>query len=133
MGRASVLVVDDEQDISHSLAETLRRDLDAEVTVAGSGDDAWRLVQSGRRFDVVIADLRMPGVDGGTLLTRIGAWDDRICRVLMSAFLEGPTVATLVGAHLFVPKPFAVQPLLNRLQRVCLRRHLRREERAAFR
>jgi signal transduction histidine kinase len=68
-GRLRVLVVDDEPDITDVLAEVLERDGHA-VTTAAEGEAALAQIASGA-CDVVVTDLRMPGLDGAGLLRRI--------------------------------------------------------------
>ena len=68
-GRGRVLIVDDEPDIAALLAERLRLSGFSAETAAGGTEALARLAEGG--FDAVITDLRMPGVDGSTLLWRI--------------------------------------------------------------
>ena len=60
-----ILIVDDEPNALELMTRALTRDGHA-VDTASSGDDAWRQLQAAR-FDCVVADLRMPGMDGQEL------------------------------------------------------------------
>ncbi len=63
-----VLIVDDEASIRESLAEFLR-DFDMTVETAETGEDALKIL--GRQpFDVVVADLRLPGIAGDAMIPR---------------------------------------------------------------
>ena len=57
-----VLIVDDEANMRKTLAEILR-DEGYQVTTAASGEEAIRLCQT-NRFEAVLMDVRMPGIDG---------------------------------------------------------------------
>ncbi|MCU0985037.1 MAG: PAS-domain containing protein [Acetobacteraceae bacterium] len=70
-GRLRVLVVDDEPDITEVLAEVLARDGHA-VTTAAEGEAALAAL-GGQAYDVLVTDLRMPGLDGPGLLARLAA------------------------------------------------------------
>ena len=60
-----ILIVDDEPNAREFMTRALTRDGHV-VDTASSGDDAWRQLQAAR-FDCVIVDLRMPGMDGQEL------------------------------------------------------------------
>lgn len=80
--RTSVLLVDDEPEILRAIAWELE-DI-AEVTSAGSVADALALVST-RRFDVVIADLRLPDRWGDELLAHVAARWPKTRRLLLTA------------------------------------------------
>ncbi|MCL2128591.1 MAG: response regulator, partial [Treponema sp.] len=64
-----LLIADDEKNIREGLAASLEMDGYRTVCAAG-GDEAWKLYGKGD-IDLVITDLRMPGVDGSELMRRI--------------------------------------------------------------
>ena len=66
---AKVLLVDDEENILRALQRVLRRE-PWELTTASSGEDALEILAE-QKFDLVISDARMPGMDGPTLLAEI--------------------------------------------------------------
>lgn len=66
--RSRVLFVDDEPDFLSAVHLELRREY--EVHVAGSGEDGLAALQTEGPFDVVISDMRMPGMDGAEFLRR---------------------------------------------------------------
>lgn len=61
-----VLVIDDEASIRESLTEFLE-DFDFQVTSAGSAEEALEIL-SGQPQDIVVADLRLPGMSGDTMI-----------------------------------------------------------------
>ena len=69
MPRHRILVVDDEENLRDVLVEVLKRD-GHEVDSAGDGAEALRLLGE-RRYDLVLTDLRMPGIEGPQLYQAI--------------------------------------------------------------
>lgn len=68
MTQRRVLIVDDELSIRESLAEFLR-DFGMEVTASGEAEEALKLLTK-NRFDVLIADLRLPGITGDAMIPK---------------------------------------------------------------
>lgn len=69
-----VLIVDDEPAIRTALARYLTRRRGHTVTEAGDGEEALRLLAAaGEPYDVIVSDLRMPGLSGDQLLLRLAA------------------------------------------------------------
>jgi DNA-binding response OmpR family regulator len=103
--RTSVLVVDDEDDVRSMLQTTLLRD-EYDVVPAISTEDALRKLGV-LTFEVVITDLRFPGIDGIHLLREIQRrWPDTITIVLTAyPSLESAVAALRAGAHDYLSKP----------------------------
>jgi DNA-binding response OmpR family regulator len=103
--RTSVLVVDDEDDVRSMLQTTLLRD-EYDVVPAVSTEDALRKLGV-LTFEVVITDLRFPGIDGIHLLREIQRrWPDTITIVLTAyPSLESAVAALRAGAHDYLSKP----------------------------
>lgn len=86
MERAKVLCVDDEPRVLDGLSLHLNRSYS--VSVAPSGTRALELVREQGPFSVVISDMRMPGMDGATFLSRMREdWPDTV-RVLLTGHAE---------------------------------------------
>jgi CheY-like chemotaxis protein len=64
-----VLIIDDQPVMARSMARVF--DGEAEVTMAGSGDDALALIECGERFDLVLCDVMMPNMTGLELFDRV--------------------------------------------------------------
>lgn len=58
-----ILMAEDEENISDFVSRGLRN-FNYDVTVVDNGLDAWRLLQEGNGFDLVMLDIRMPGMSG---------------------------------------------------------------------
>ena len=103
--RASVLVVDDDDSVRAMLTQTLTRD-ECDVVPAVSAEDALRKLAV-LSFEVVIADLRLPGLDGVHLLREIQRrWPDTVTIVLTAyPTLDSSVAALRAGAHDYLSKP----------------------------
>ena len=107
-----VLVVDDEKNMRTTLADILA-DEGFEVTTADSGEKAVRICGQ-RPFDVILMDVRMPGIDGIEAFRRIRQRDRDIRVIMMSAYslqyLEEEVLRE--GAVAFVRKPLDADQVL---------------------
>jgi DNA-binding NtrC family response regulator len=114
-----ILVVDDEEMKRLSLG----RDLQAwghDVTLSADGLEAWSCLQNSL-FDLVIADLKMPGIDGLNLLKKVKSGINAGCDVVMiTAYGSIPVAVEAMrqGAFDFITKPFPNEQILPILQRI---------------
>jgi DNA-binding NtrC family response regulator len=101
-----ILVVDDERAIRLAIGDLLRADGHG-VREAGSGDEALAALE-GAPADLVLADLRMPGMDGLKLLEAVRARHPDTLVVLVTAQGDERTAvqALKLGAYDYLPKPF---------------------------
>ncbi|PXX92497.1 two-component system response regulator [Marinobacter vulgaris] len=81
-----LLLVDDEENILRSLKRTLRKE-SYDICTATSGDEALSLLND-QRFDLVISDARMPGIDGPTLLSEIKKKWPWCIRILLTGYAD---------------------------------------------
>ncbi|MDL2268781.1 sigma-54 dependent transcriptional regulator [Desulfosarcina sp. OttesenSCG-928-A07] len=124
-----LLIVDDEPDMLVLLKRSLTLDLGCEIDVAPSGEAALEMIRSGS-YDLVLADIKMPGISGIHLLEQIKAeYDDQITVVMMTAYghIDMAVEAMKHGAYDFVTKPFDHDALVMRLEKALERSHLLRE------
>lgn len=107
-----ILVVDDEKNIRVTLADILAEQ-GYEVRTARTGERAVKLC-SRQPFDVVLLDVRMPGIDGVEAFRRIRAKRSDIRVIMMSAYSieELRREALAAGALGFVRKPLDVDSLV---------------------
>ena len=109
-----VLVVDDQTPVRELVAAVLASDGHS-VETARDGADALRLLDSSKRYDLIVSDLKMPGLDGPSLyleLTR--RWPDTRPHLLfISGFVDSPEYSGFLrGTQVQVLlKPFAVDDL----------------------
>jgi len=125
----SVLLVDDEQTIVVSLRDSLR-DAAVEVVTASTGDEALRLLCNGT-FDVVVSDVRMPGLSGLELLAKIRDEGMDTPVILMTAYatIDQAVEAMKMGAYDYVTKPFPNEKVVRMVQNACALVSLRAEVR----
>jgi two-component system copper resistance phosphate regulon response regulator CusR len=111
-----ILIAEDERRISSFLERGLRAN-GFVPTVVEDGDDALRLARSGK-FDLLILDLGLPGMDGFDVLKRLREVNKRLPVVILTARRKvGDTVAGLEGgADDYIVKPFRFQELLARVR-----------------
>jgi DNA-binding NtrC family response regulator len=122
-----ILVVDDEQGITDTLDILLRAE-GFDVTVANTGRDAldrWEEL----RPDVVLSDIRMPGITGIDLLTAVRERDPDLPVILMTAqaSLQSAMQAVNQGAFYYLQKPFKNDELIALCRRATEARDLKRE------
>jgi two-component system, response regulator YesN len=115
-----LLIVDDDETVRASLRDALARK-ELQVSVAAGGQEALDRIAEGR-VDLVLTDVRMPGVDGLELLRRVRARAPGVGVVLMTAY-DDPRVlesATRDGACAYLAKPLDLldlRALIDRLLR----------------
>jgi two-component system, NtrC family, sensor kinase len=85
MSLRSILIVDDDVAVRESLHDELAPLFD--VTCVDGGDQALALLGS-RRFDLLLSDVRMPGMDGVELVRRAKRIDPEMMRVLLTAYAD---------------------------------------------
>ena len=125
-----VLIIDDESAILDTLRILLKkRGFDPETAQGGrSGLEA--LTKS--RPDIVLTDIRMPGVSGTDILEEARKLDPELPVILMTAqaTLQSAIQAVNEGAFYYIQKPFSNDELLAILQRAAEQRKLKTENRA---
>jgi len=125
----SILVVEDSTDLRELLVQALSMG-GYDVQAADNGQSALEaLAQS--PFDVVITDIRMPGMDGIALLDRILAMDrePETAVILMTAYMtiESAVSSLKKGAYDYLTKPVKIEQLLHTVQTVVDKRRLKLE------
>ncbi|MFN7952001.1 MAG: sigma-54 dependent transcriptional regulator [bacterium] len=123
---ARVLVVDDEEGVRSFLAEALTLDGHA-VTESPDGADALRRLDR-HAFDVVLTDLKMPGVDGETVVRKLRAEQPEVEVIVLTAHgtVESAVEAMKLGAFDYLRKPVSGPAELRLLvNRAAERRSLR--------
>ena len=124
---ARVLIVDDEKEMCLMLGEGLRR-LGYASSWCLSADEAFEQVVADK-IDVVATDLRMRGMNGLELCSRIVANRPDVPVIVMTAFgsLETAVETIRAGAFDFLTKPFEIETLALAVERATSQRALREE------
>src|SRR5881628_2106931 len=94
-----ILVVDDEQSMTQFLSIVLRKE-GYQVTTVNNGRDALEKVR-GENYDVVITDIKMPGMDGIALLQGVKKHDASVPVVIMTAYASQQSAIDAVNMGAF--------------------------------
>jgi DNA-binding NtrC family response regulator len=122
-----LLIVEDEDALREAMAAQLT-DTGYDVQQAGSGEDALaRLADFA--FDIIITDLRLPGIDGSELVEAAVARYPDIIAIVVTGYgtVKDAVEAIKRGASDFVSKPFQIDELLHALNSALEKRRLKSE------
>ena len=124
--RPAVLVLDDEWSILERIQSSLGQEY--EVVTTSRASEAQELVAS-RVFDVVLTDLRMPEMDGLSLVGQLKERSPETQYIIMTAFgdIEDAISALRLGVADYLRKPFTMGEVRHALERCLEQRRLRRE------
>jgi two-component system response regulator HydG len=127
MSKARILVVDDEASARGGLEKLLKQS-GYDVATAGDGEEALA-VAAERAPDVVVTDLKMPKMDGMTLLGKLRQQDAELPVIVTTAFgdVTSAVEAMRAGAADFITKPVDFDVLSVSIERCVERRALRVE------
>ncbi len=119
-----LLVVDDEKNIREGLAASLKLD-NYDVETAANGDEGWKRFELGD-IDLVITDLRMPGLSGEELLKRISIESPGVPVIVLTGHgtVENAVDAMRNGAYDFLTKPVNLDRLSLLVKRALQNREL---------
>jgi DNA-binding NtrC family response regulator len=116
VNRIRVLLVDDEEDFVHVVEKRLRK-REVDTTVVTTGHDALRELEGGG-VDVVVLDVRMPGMDGLETLEKIKRRHPDVEVIMLTghASLEAALNGMELGAFDYLMKPMDIDDLLYRIE-----------------
>jgi|SRR5579859_6690336 len=125
--KTNVLIVDDEQSVRAQCAETLKL-MGFETETADSGTQALQILEGGLT-DIVLSDIRMPGMGGIELLKTIKQTYSEIDVVMMTGFgtIAGSVEAIKMGAFDYVTKPFVIEDFKQVFLRLVKKQDLAKE------
>jgi HD-like signal output (HDOD) protein len=120
-----ILFVDDERPALEAMQQATTALVgEWEMTFVSSGAEALATAQQ-IAYDVIVADMRMPGMDGGQLLGEIRTKYPHIVRIIVSPPSDQQMIQRSIGtAHQFVPKPLDIAVLKATVTRACTLRDL---------
>ena len=121
-----ILIVDDEEGIRDNLARLLRRE-GLEPLVAAGGQAALDLIRR-ESPDVLLLDIRMPGLDGMEVLRQTKQLDGDLPVIMITSHghVKGAVEALRAGAHDYLEKPFDHAEVIRSVHRALTDRGLRR-------
>jgi len=123
-GPYHILCVDDESMIREILRETLEAE-GHQVSEAENGKVACEMIGSGE-YDLILTDVKMPVMDGFTLMKQLGDLTDEIPVIVITSFgdIDVAVDAIRLGAYDYVVKPFNISQVALSVQRALERRRL---------
>jgi DNA-binding NtrC family response regulator len=124
-----ILIVDDEERFRLTLAKLLKvRELD--VTTLGSGPEALEALKE-EQYDVIVLDVRMPGMDGIETLAEIKKLNPNIEVIILTghASVDAAVDIMKLGGYDYLLKPCSVEELIDKID-AAFERKQAREQRA---
>ena len=108
-----ILIVDDEPDMLKLLSMILKEKTPYEITTTNNPLEALDLAKKGG-FDLVLSDLKMPGLDGIELIEAVKQVDVDLPIIIITAYgtVESATEAIQKGGFDFITKPFRKEQIL---------------------
>ncbi len=117
MEKLKILVVEDEGPLSFFVTQTLGEEHD--VTLARTAEEALEKFEPGK-YDLLITDIKLPGMNGLELLAKIQMQDSEIKSIIITAYDSFETREKVKSLHAdaFLPKPFTVQTLKETIKKI---------------
>jgi len=127
MRRKKILIAEDEEIMRITLQDGLSKE-GYQVTTAGDGREGLEKFGQGD-FDLVIADLRMPKLDGIQLLKEVKHLSPETPVIMITAYgtIETAVQAMKLGAYDYLTKPLLIEELLMMMEKIFQFQHLQRE------
>jgi DNA-binding NtrC family response regulator len=125
-----ILIVDDEPDMLKLLSMILRSKTPYEITTTNNPVEALELTKQGG-YDLLITDLKMPGLEGIELLDAVKKVDEDIPVIVMTAYgsVESATETLAKGGFDFITKPFRKEQILVTIDKALKWLKVQRENR----
>lgn len=121
--------MDDEENVLRGIQNLLRKDRKRWDLVFALGGEAALAELDNAPFDVVVSDMRMPNMDGATLLARVKEKFPSVVRIVLSGYAEPEAMMrALPVAHQFLAKPCSAELLRATIERTCALRALFADE-----
>lgn len=115
-----ILFVDDDSNILDGIRRMLHADRKRWEMVFSLGGEAALQACDAGRFDVVVSDMRMPGIDGATLLEQVRDLHPDTARIALTGYSEDALInRALSVVHRFLVKPCNASDLRNTIERMC--------------
>jgi HD-like signal output (HDOD) protein/ActR/RegA family two-component response regulator len=129
-GRRRILFVDDEPHLLAGLRRMLRAKRDVWEMEFAEGGEAALAKMAEQPFDIVVSDMRMPGMDGSQLLAAVRQRYPGTARIILSGHADRAAIISAVGpTQQYLAKPCDVEVLIGVFERVLAVRELIVEDR----
>ncbi|HKB87306.1 MAG TPA: sigma-54 dependent transcriptional regulator, partial [Ignavibacteriaceae bacterium] len=128
--KANLLVVDDELIVRQSLKHWFEED-GYLVETADTGEIALKHFEKGK-YDILLVDMKMPGMSGLELLTKVKEYDQSVIVILITAFASVPSAIKALkdGAYDYITKPVDPDELSHILENALNQKYLKSENEA---
>jgi DNA-binding NtrC family response regulator len=125
-----ILIVDDEPDMLKLLSMIIREKTPYEVTATNNPLEAIEFAKKGG-FDLVISDLKMPGLDGIEIIEAVKRVDEDVPVIIITAYgtVESASEAMQKGGFDFITKPFRKEQILFTIDKALKWLKVQRENR----
>ncbi len=122
-----LLFIDDEEGVRRSVARALKREPYPVLTAENGRQGVCVVEEDPARFGTVISDYKMPFMDGLETLSRIGAMNPEITRIILTGYatMDAAIAATNEGIDGFLTKPFDNIDLRAQIRDINIRKRLR--------
>lgn len=130
--KKKILIVDDEKNIRMTLTQCLKHQ-EYDIEIAINGDEALNMLLEGS-FDLVLLDIKMPGLTGMQVLEQIRQRGSKVDVIMMTAYgtIEKAVEAMKLGAVDFISKPFTPEMIREIVKDVLDRQMLKEENLETF-
>ncbi len=120
--RGTILIVDDEADMLWFISK-MYQPLGYETLTAGSGMEALKIVEEcGEKIDLIILDLKMPGMGGIEVLKSIRKHHPKLPVIILTALRDKEQECEELGIEAFIKKPYSMKDLNARIEAVIERK-----------
>ena len=120
--RGTILIVDDEADMLWFISK-MYQPLGYETLTAGSGMEALKIVEEcGEKIDLIILDLKMPGMGGIEVLKSIRKHHPKLPVIILTALRDKREECEPLGIEAFMTKPYSMKDLNARIEAVIERK-----------
>ncbi len=125
--KANILVVDDEE-VSRSLLNDFLSDIGYRVQTAENGEIALNIAKT-NPLDLIITDMRMPGMTGLELIRSVRQINDEVCFIVITGYssIETAIAAIREGAYDYISKPYNLDEMKIIIERAIERQNLLRD------
>ncbi|MFC2048743.1 response regulator [Elusimicrobiota bacterium] len=128
MDKITILIVDDDRDVMELVDNLLSTEGWNTIPVS-SGEEAIQQLEQDPSIDILITDIKMPGIDGIKLMERIKEEEIDTEIIIMSAYSSLPAAISAVnlGADRYIQKPFTIDHMIATVKQVEDKIRLKRE------
>lgn len=120
MSKKRILFVDDEPNVLQGLQRMLRQMRNEWDMEFAEGSEAALKCMETNQFDIIVSDMRMPGMNGAQLLKEVMKRSPTTVRLVLSGHADQELVAQCVGvAHQYISKPCEPEQLKSMIQNAC--------------